>query len=264
MSIRRALRDIAVGAFSEAIEPVEMVLVNRRLRGASSSDADVAALSDDDVLAFLAADGARAKELDEKLQKLTAVLSVAVTVGGLVSQTLLGGVTASWLKTVIAITFLLAELYLVVGVVVGFDGLRPRPRYGYGPGFLRLMAEGGKAKQDELVRAANGSLRDNMIRANQVSAAATAIRNGVLLFAFAVVLGLWAAGRSPSPVSTGAAAVSENRLGLRYRKEDELAGLAFRLENGRSRSVLTLSFQIGHVGFVPGHAIPPARLDAEP
>lgn len=207
MSIRRALREFAVGAFSEAIEPVEMVLVNRRLRGASSSDADVAALSDDDVLAFLAADGARAKELDEKLQKLTAVLSVAVTVGGLVGQTLLGGVTASWLKTAIAITFLVAELYLVVGVVVGFDGLRPRPRYGYGPGFLRLMAAGGKAKQDELVRAANGSLRDNMIRANQASAAATAIRNGVLVFAFAVVLGLWAAGRSPSPVSMGAGAV---------------------------------------------------------
>jgi hypothetical protein len=207
MSIRRALREFAVGAFSEAIEPVEMVLVNRRLRGASSSDADVAALSDDDVLAFLAADGARAKELDEKLQKLTAVLSVAVTVGGLVGQTLLGGVTASWLKTAIAITFLVAELYLVVGVVVGFDGLRPRPRYGYGPAFLRLMAAGGKAKQDELVRAANGSLRDNMIRANQASAAATAIRNGVLVFAFAVVLGLWAAGRSPSPVSMGAGAV---------------------------------------------------------
>ncbi len=207
MSIRRTLRDIAVGAFSEAIEPVEMVLVNRRLRRTSSSDADVAALSDDDVLAFLAADGARAKELDEKLQKLTAVLSVAVTVGGLVGQTLLGGVTASRLKTAIAITFLVAELYLVVGVVVGFDGLRPRPRYGYGPGFLRLMAAGGKVKQDELVRAANGSLRDNMIRANQASAAASAIRNGVLVFAFAVVLGLWAAERSPSPVSTGAAAV---------------------------------------------------------
>ncbi len=207
MSIGRALREFAVGAFSEAIEPVEMVLVNRRLRRASFSDADVAALSDDDVLAFLATDGARARELDEKLQKLTAVLSVAVTVGGLVGQTLLGEVTAPWLKTAIAITFLVAELYLVVGVVVGFDGLRPRPRYGYGPGFLRLMAAGGRAKQDELVRAANGSLRDNMIRANQASAAATAIRNGVLVFAFAVVLGLLAAGRSPSPVSAGAGAV---------------------------------------------------------
>lgn len=208
MSIGRALRGMVVGAISEAIEPIEMVLVNRRLRGASSWDADVAALSDGDILAFLAADGVRAKELDEKLQKLTAVLSVAVTVGGLVGQTLLGGVTASWLKTAIAITFLIAELYLVVGVVVGFDGLRPRPRYGYGPGFLRLMAEGGKAKQDELVRAANGSLRDNMIRANQASAAATAIRNGVLVFAFAIVLGLWAAGRSSSPVSTGVTAVA--------------------------------------------------------
>lgn len=207
MNICRAVRDIAVGAFSEAIEPIEMVLVNRRLRRASSLDADVAALNDDDVLAFLAAEGARAKELDEKLQKMTAVLSVAVTVGGLVGQTLLGGVTASWLKTAIAITFLIAELYLVIGVMVGFDGLRPRPRYGYGPGFLRLMAAGGKAKQDELVRAANGSLRDNMIRGNQASAAATAIRNGVLVFAFAVILGLWAAGRSPSPVSTGAATV---------------------------------------------------------
>ena len=213
MSIRRALRGIAVGMFSEAIEPVEMVLVNRRLRRISSSDADVAALSDDDLLAFLAADGARAKELDEKLQKLTAVLSVAVTVGGLVGQTLLGGVTESWLKTAIAITFLVAELYLVVGVVVGFDGLRPRPRYGYGPGFLRLMAAGGKAKQDELVRSANGSLRDNMIRANQASAAASAIRNGVLVFAFAVVLGLWAAERRPSPVSTGAEAVVQPDAG---------------------------------------------------
>jgi hypothetical protein len=218
MSIRRALRDIAVGMFSEAIEPVEMVLVNRRLRRISSSDADVAALSDDDLLAFLAADGARAKELDEKLQKLTAVLSVAVTVGGLVGQTLLGGVTESWLKTAIAITFLVAELYLVVGVVVGFDGLRPRPRYGYGPGFLRLMAAAGKAKKDELVRAANGSLRDNMIRANQASAAASAIRNGILVFAFAVVLGLWGAERRPSPISTGAAAVVQPDAGPSVRE----------------------------------------------
>lgn len=213
MSIGRTLRDMAAGAISEAIEPIQMVRVNRRLRVVSSSDADVAALNDDDILAFLVADGVRAKELDEKLQKLITVLSVAVTVGGLVVQTLLSGVTASWLKAAIAITFLIAELYLVVGVVVGFDGLRPRPRYGYGPGFLRLMAEGGKAKHDELVRAANGSLRDNMIRANQTSAAATAVRNGVLVFALATVLGLWGAERASLPVSTGVTAVARPDAG---------------------------------------------------
>lgn len=193
-----------VALVGDALEPIQMALVNRTLRAQVFADSDIAALSDDDIAAYLAADGTRAKDLDEKLQKLTAALSVAVTVGGLVGQTMLGDLAASALKTATAFVFLIAEFYLVIGVVVGFDGLRPRPRYGYGPGFLRLMAEGGAAKREELVRAANGSLRDNMMRANQASAAATAVRNGILVFAFAVILGLLAAERTSStpPSST--------------------------------------------------------------
>ena len=189
---------------SDALEPIQMALVNRSLRGQVFTDPDIAALTDDDVAAYLIADGTRAKDLDEKLQKLTAAVSVAVTVGGLVGQTMLGGLAASTLKTATAFVFLLAELYLVIGVVAGFDGLRPRPRYGYGPGFMRLMAEGGAARRTELERAANASLRDNVIRANQASAAATAIRNGILIFAVAVILGLVTVDIAPLPPSSTA------------------------------------------------------------
>ena len=203
-----------VAIVGDALEPIQMALVNRTLRAQVFADPDIAALSNDDIAAYLTADGTRAKDLDEKLQKLTAALSVAVTVGGLVGQTMLGDLAASTLKTATAFVFLIAEFYLVIGVVVGFDGLRPRPRYGYGPGFLRLMAEGGAAKRDELVRAANGSLRDNMMRANQASAAATAVRNGILVFAFAVILGLLAAERTAStPLSSTASTLAASPSG---------------------------------------------------
>ena len=204
-----------LSAFGGAIEPVAMARANSRLRSQSLSDDDVSALSDEDISQFLQADGIRAKDLDEKLQKLTATLSVAVTIGGLAGQTMLGELDASELKSATAIAFLVAELYLIFGVVVGFDGLRPRPRYGYGPGFLRIMAEGGDQKRKELVGAANASMRDNIMRANQASAAATAIRNGILVFAIAVLLGLIAAalGASSSDHADKAAAT-----GCRYSK----------------------------------------------
>ncbi|WP_217575308.1 hypothetical protein [Mesorhizobium sp. GbtcB19] len=188
----RALWRLPQGAFQEAIEPIWMWIANSALREQELADPDIAELSDDDLSDYLVSDGARAKELDEKLQKLTAALSVAVTVGGFVGQTMLSSLPVSWLKTAMVFSFLVAELYLVVGVILGFDGLRPRARYGYGPAFLRLISQGGEAKRKALMAAANGSLRDNIMRANQASAAASAVRNGVLIFALSIVLGILA------------------------------------------------------------------------
>ncbi|MBZ9766713.1 hypothetical protein LB526_08070 [Mesorhizobium sp. CA6] len=205
----RALCGLPRGALQEAIEPIRMWIANSGLRAEKFSDPDIAELSDADLSSYLVADGVRAKELDEKLQKLTAALSVAVTVGGLVGQTMLGGLSASWLKTATAFSFLIAELYLVVGVIVGFDGLRPRARYGYGPAFLRIMSQGGDAKRNELIAAANASERDNIMRANQASAAASAVRNGVLIFVFSVFLGILAVEFAPPPALSNLSSASK-------------------------------------------------------
>lgn len=209
----RALWCIPRGVVQEAIEPIWMWVANGTLRREKLSDPDIAKLSDADLSAYLAADGVRAKELDEKLQKVTAALSVAVTVGGLVAQTMLGDLPASWLKTATAFSFLAAELYLVVGVIVGFDGLRPRARYGYGPAFLRIMSQGGEAKRKELIAAANASLRDNIMRANQASAAVSAVRNGVLIFALSVILGILAVEFAP-PVARSDLSSGSEQPGL--------------------------------------------------
>jgi hypothetical protein len=206
--------------WNEATEPIQMVIVNGRMRSAPIDDTDIKALSDDDLAKLVAGEGVRAKELDEKLQKLTAALSVAVTVGVLVGQTILQGLPNSGLKMTAAILFFLAALLLIFGVLVGFDGMRPRPRYGYGARFLRSIAKGGVVARTSLEAAAVGFQRDNTIRANQASAAATSVRNGVLLFIAAILIGMldtargeFSAGNAVAPAKAPAPVRDRNPTG---------------------------------------------------
>jgi hypothetical protein len=179
--------------FAEAFVPLRMVWTNHRLRRSDVRDPDIPHLGDADLEALVESEAARAKELDEKLQKVTASLSVAVAVGGLVGQTLLQDLVASTTKMAAAFIFLVAAAYFATGVLVGFGGLRGKERYGYGAAYRRIRAAGGDPARQQLEAAVAWAQRDNIIRSNEATAAAMSIRNGIVAFAIALLIGTWAA-----------------------------------------------------------------------
>ena len=181
--------------------PLSLTRVNGRLAKSSTDTAAIKKLTETDLKALVESEWTRAKELDEKLQKLTAALSVAVTVGGLVGTTMLQDLAASGWKLTAALFFAVAVVLLIAGVAVGFKGLQPKQRYGYGAEFLVIMAAGGEDARNELIAAAAAFQRDNQIRANEATAATVSIRNGILFFVLAVLVGLGAAafGKAPPP-----------------------------------------------------------------
>lgn len=142
-------------------------------------------LSDDDIKKYVESEWIRAKELDDKLFKLTASLSVALTVGGTVAKTIVDGLAPSTAKLVILALLFFSMTFFFFGSIIGFRGLRPKPRYGYGSKFMNLVAAGGETGRKTLNQAAAGFEVYNMIRANEASAAIDLIRNGIILFAIA-------------------------------------------------------------------------------
>ena len=194
-AVWRAIRSMASGLAA----PIIMVKVNSKVAKMAIDTSDIEALGDKALRRFVASEWERAKALDEKLQKLTAALSVSVTVGGLVGSTLLQNLVPSPWRMASAILFLAAAILMIIGVVIGFNGLRPKPRYGYGAGFLRIMAQGGDAARQELVAAARSFQRDNQIRSNEAVAATASIRNSILIFAIAIACGVIAAATGKPP-----------------------------------------------------------------
>lgn len=195
------VRGAARSLLTNSLEPLRVVFVNRKLAAAPVDDVDIKALSDEDLKKLVESEWTRAKELDDKLQKLTAALTVSVAVGGLVASTILQDLALSRIKVASGVLFLLAAMFLFGGVLLGFNGLRPKPRYGYGAAFMRKVAcTDGTVARDALIAAAAGFQRDNMIRANEASAATASIRNGIVIFVVAMLLGLIAAvaGKAPS------------------------------------------------------------------
>lgn len=210
MPLLLRLRQWAWRAVPDAIR---MFAVNRNLKRrldtwetAGDFD-DIRALDTDQLAKYLETEWTRAKELDEKLNKLTAALSVAVTVGGVASKTIFDGLAATPTKTAIVVLLFLSMGMFLFGAVIGFSGLRPKPRYGYGAGYLRIIARGGDEAANEMRRAASGFQIMNTIRSNEASTAIGLIRNGVVAFTLAIALSFFApaAGTDASTSSTSAA-----------------------------------------------------------
>jgi len=179
-------------------DAIGMFIVNRNLKRrleawetAHDFD-DIRALNTDQLEKYLETEWTRAKELDEKLNKLTAALSVAVTVSGVVSKTIFDGLAATPVKTSIAILLFVSMGMFLFGAVIGFSGLRPKPRYGYGAGYLRIIAQGGDEATKAMMRAASGFQIMNAIRSNEASTAIGLIRNGVVVFTFAIAVSFFA------------------------------------------------------------------------
>ncbi|KAB0497180.1 hypothetical protein [Pseudomonas lini] len=153
---------------------------------------DIRRLEENVLKTYIESEWVRAKELDEKLNKLTASLSIAVTVGSVVAKAIFDGLESSPLKTIALILSSLSMALFLFGAVIGFNGLRPKPRFGYGARYLRILAEGGHDAVREMWRAASGFQVTNTIRSNQAIVAITFIRNGVVFFTLSIFLSLFA------------------------------------------------------------------------
>lgn len=105
---------------------------------------------------------------------------------------MLQDIHASWPKITAVVLFLVAAAFLFFGAILGFNGLRPKPRWGYGAQFLRIMAAGGTEARKACIDAATNFQRDNLLRSNEAYAAIASIKNGVIFFALAVIASLLA------------------------------------------------------------------------
>ncbi|WP_308720750.1 hypothetical protein [Komagataeibacter xylinus] len=210
MPLLLKIRQRAVRALPDAIR---IFFVNRNLKRqldaweTNPAFDDIRALNADQLEKYLETEWTRAKELDEKLNKLTASLSVAVTVGGVVSKTVFDGLAATSTKTVIAALLFLSMGMFLLGAMIGFSGLRPKPRYGYGAGYLRIITQGGDQAEDAMRAAASGFQIMNAIRSNEASTAIGLIRNGVLVFTLAMATSFFAPvmGQNTSTLQTSTA-----------------------------------------------------------
>lgn len=183
--------------------PIQMARANRQVAIMDIETSSLEALSEDVLSDLINSEWVRAKELDEKLYKLTAALSVALPVSGLVGSTMLQNLDYSLPKIIAVFLYLCAALLLTVGVALGFNGIIPKKRYGYGAKYAGKIAEGGEAAKSEMVAAAREYERDNIIRANETTAAVVSIRNGVLVFALGTVVNLYALSVSVPGASEG-------------------------------------------------------------
>lgn len=150
-----------------------------------------AALGRDKLLPVLADEWERAKFIDDKLFKLTTALSLAVAAVGVASKAILDALPQGPLKVAVMGVLLYAIVCLFVGTLMGFSGLRPKPRAGYGPDFALQVRHDNKSAAACIADALMDFEKANILRANEASAANMAIRNGVIAFAVAMTFSLF-------------------------------------------------------------------------
>ncbi len=176
------------------LSPVQMVFVNRKLMRevekweTAPEFHDIRSLEVEQLHPYLEAERYRAEALDEKLYKSTAALSIAVTAGGVVAKTVYVGLSPSPEKIITMILLLGSMAMFFLGAMIGFSGIQPKPRYGYGARFLLATALGGDGAKNAMIEAACRFQNMNIVRSNEASAAISLIRWGVIAFTAAILV----------------------------------------------------------------------------
>ena len=172
-----------------------MPIINKRLKKKLSAKErsdpifkGISDMSDASLDEYLVEEWERAQALDGKLAKLTTTLSVGLTIGGVASQFIVDQLDAFPIKWTFAFFVLIAMLFLLIGAIIGFNGLRPKARYAYGPKFRNDIELGGQPARTAKELAAEGFLIMNIMRNNEASAAIDLIRNGIIFYGLALLL----------------------------------------------------------------------------
>lgn len=154
---------------------------------------DIRKLKTQQLKDYLETEKERARHLDDKLQKFTAILSAAVVIGGVYTNAVLARFShIPFPFNLIESTILfLSVLCFLLGTMFGFHGLEAKTKYAYGAKYiLQISGDEEKAKQ-EMIYAACGFQLTNQIRANYASAAVILIKYGIILFSITVLFNLF-------------------------------------------------------------------------
>jgi hypothetical protein len=129
----------------------------------------------------------RAKSLEDKAGKLTAVLAVAFTIGGTFGKSFVEDIAPSGVKNVIRIGLLISMGFLLWGGLHGLiRGTATREQMGYGPDWeLQLLKSPNKkrARAEALVHFELA----NILRSNDVAVALACVRNSGIMFSVTVM-----------------------------------------------------------------------------
>lgn len=202
------------------IAPPVMLILGRAKARKGSADSQAreqtwAALPQERLEKLVDLEWERARHIDDKLSKATASLSVAVTLGAAVVKSVADGIDPSWQKDAVLLLLCLAMVLMAIAAVLGFNGLRPKARFGYGPDFaVKLSADASKSTA-LLASALAGFEVENRLRANEAMTAVDSLRNGVVLFATAVLLSLFAPPAPPPAIEavSAEAALAQSMTG---------------------------------------------------
>lgn len=189
--------NIALLMFNEFLfqcaPPLAVLLTNRRVQKPTHKRmARWEKLPCETLLKVISEEWERAKSLDDKLTKTTAALSIAGAVGGAASRPLLDGLATSPMKVVVLVCLIFSIISLFSGIVMGFAGLRPKPRGGIGPDFAVMTQRCDHASKVACVDALSSFEVLNAKRANEAAGANAAIRNGILTFVLATLVAMFA------------------------------------------------------------------------
>lgn len=197
-----------IGAFVRNIVyelfPFPRLLVANKLVAKGSPDGDArkqrwVGLGRTRLLELLDQEWERAKHLDDKLFKATTGLSVAVSAAGVASKSVLDALSPGAFKIAITCALLYAIVSLFAGVIMGFKGLRPKQRPGYGPDFAVRIRQVSRSTAREISDALMHFEIKNLIVSNEATAANMAMRNGVIAFAIAMTVSLFIPAKTPAP-----------------------------------------------------------------
>ena len=146
---------------------------------------DLEKLNDSELNKRLEEEHTRADRMDEKTYKMTLIVSIGVTIVGILTSLIVNSVSDQAIKFVLLAMAQLAIFYSLISSFVAFGALRTLERFGYGSNFLV------QAKENVLYikRAIKAQETMNIIRHTRNECAYQLIRNSYLLL-ISVYLGI--------------------------------------------------------------------------
>ncbi|MGO9606562.1 MAG: hypothetical protein ACLQAT_24755 [Candidatus Binataceae bacterium] len=138
---------------------------------------------------LIGAESGRALKLDEKAGKISAVLALALTIGGSFGISLIEKVSTLQLRVPMRFALLISVMYMIAGGSLAFfSGSAAKPHGGYGPDWEALLSGNRNQDKQPRVEALVDFENANLIRNNDISGALSCIRNGMLVFFLVLLL----------------------------------------------------------------------------
>jgi len=138
---------------------------------------------------LIKAEHERADKLEDKAARITAVLALALTIGGTLGISLVGEVSISWLQLALKISLYMSMFYLLIaGWSALFSGSAARPRGGYGPDWEAQLAYRRVEDKQLRVQALVEFEFNNLLLNNDIYGALVCVRNGAFIFFVVLVI----------------------------------------------------------------------------